>query len=223
MTKPLLQLTQVESLVGLPEAGMGFYLVDGELEGDKSPRLLVIAGDGYAIPVEHPKYFSIADLLDGEPVPDPASKQPINVSGLTTASLRTASLPSGYGPSAGAVPLLGTVSLTKNTLFYRFIGSAKDPRFAGSILAGWTLARDTYLTTASDQNYANTGFAAVGRYALPIPVPASHVFEYELQKGTQLAVGTVLPNFGQAGGGVEVKTLGTATVVTHNYVLRDDF
>jgi len=57
----------------------------------------------------------------------------------------------------------------------------------------------------------------VGRYALPIPVPASFVFEYELpgtmvlqggaSQPTVLQVGTVQPNFGQAGGGVEVKTI----------------
>lgn len=221
MEKPLLQLAQkrVQSLEGLPEAGMGFYVANGKIEGDNSVRLLIIAGDNYVIPAEHSEFFSIVDLLGGEPVPDAAYKQPIDVLELSTASLRnTTVLPSGYVHSAGAIPLLGTVSLTKNTVFYRFIGSSTDPRLSGS-----TLVKDTYMTTASDQHYANTGFAAVGRYALPIPVPASHVFEYELPTNTQLVVGTVLPNFGQAGGGVEVKTLRPVSVVASKYVPRDDF
>lgn len=66
------------------------------------------------------------------------------------------------------------------------------------------LSKGTYLTTALDKIYANTGFAVVGRYALPVPLPATYCIQYEVPKGTQLKAGTVAPNFGQAGGGVEV-------------------
>jgi len=55
-----------------------------------------------------------------------------------------------------------------------------------------------------DSRHADSGFGAVGRYALPIPLPASHVFQYELPQGTTIEVGTVGPNFGQSGGGVEI-------------------
>jgi hypothetical protein len=75
------------------------------------------------------------------------------------------------------------------------------------------LAKGTYLTTDRDRQYANTGFAVVGRYALPIPIPASNVFEYELPSGTTLAIGTVLPNYGQAGGGVEIRTIADVAAV----------
>jgi hypothetical protein len=92
-----------------------------------------------------------------------------------------ATLPPGYRPAVGAVPLLGSAILSVDTAFYRYTGSANDPR-----LAGGSLARDTYLTTELDKSYANTGFAAVGRYALPLPVPSSHVHVYVLPQGTTL-------------------------------------
>src|SRR3990170_4770099 len=73
-----------------------------------------------------------------------------------------------------------------------------DPRYycLDDVLAG------TPIPTERDN--ADSGFGAVGRYALPIPLPASHVFQYELPQGTTIEVGTVGPNFGQSGGGVEI-------------------
>jgi hypothetical protein len=49
-----------------------------------------------------------------------------------------------------------------------------------------------------------TGTEAVARYALPNPQPASNVFTGKPDKDTVIQKGTVAPDFGQPGGGVEV-------------------
>ena len=69
----------------------------------------------------------------------------------------------------------------------------------GSVLPG------TYATTENDARMAPSGLAAVGRYALPNPVPAVHRFLLVPPQPVQIFCGTVAPNFGQAGGGVEVR------------------
>lgn len=48
------------------------------------------------------------------------------------------------------------------------------------------------------------GLAAVGRYALPTRISAKEVFGIWPTAGTQILYGTVTPNYGLAGGGVEV-------------------
>jgi hypothetical protein len=121
-------------------------------------------------------------------------------SATTTAS--AAGLPPGFIATAGAVPLLGTIGVAANDKFFRFLTSASDHRYVGG-----KLIKDTYLTTPLDLDLVNSGFGVVGRYALPIPVAASHLIEYTFGSATTLNVGTVQPNFGQAGGGVEVKTI----------------
>ncbi len=109
----------------------------------------------------------------------------------------------------GAHPLLETITLVDPAKFYRYTSSSTDKRYAGS-----TLKADTYLTTVADKQFVNTGFGAVGRYALPLPVPASYENVYTIPAGTILNVGTVAPNYGQAGGGVEVKTISAVSGVT---------
>ena len=46
----------------------------------------------------------------------------------------------------------------------------------------------------------------------PLPIPASYEHRYTLPAGTELLVGTVAPNNGQAGGGVEVQTIDNVKV-----------
>lgn len=209
-----LRAADAAELTALPEVGMGFHILNATIEGELRPHTFVVVAarqlgsdvhDRYsgfiAVPISHPAYFSLDELLEGEPLrltEEPSVRSLVGISAMTTRSV--AGLPAGYAPVAGARPLLGSVTLSQSAVFYRYIGAAVDPRFSGG-----QLAKDTYLTTGLDQHYANTGFAAVGRYALPLPVPASHVIQYILPAGTLLLVGTATPSFGQAGGGVEVK------------------
>jgi hypothetical protein len=68
-----------------------------------------------------------------------------------------------------------------------------------------SITKDTYAAPASEAPFAQTGFAAVARFALPSLMPAC--FRYELQPiaGTPFECGAAVPLYGQSGGGVEVK------------------
>jgi hypothetical protein len=116
-------------------------------------------------------------------------------------AVQTSSLPTSAGPRA-ALPssLVKHVSLAARRVFHRFSAFNPDRRVdpaTGSFLAG------TYAAPASEIPFVPTGFTAVGRFALPNNLPASHHYEIEAPAGTSVDFGTVAPSFGQAGGGVE--------------------
>lgn len=83
--------------------------------------------------------------------------------------------------------------------YYRYSAYYRDKRLdsRGNFLPG------TYATTYPDMHFVPSGFAAVGRYALPNPASARFVFGVVTFDRPTL-IGTATPNFGQAGGGVEV-------------------
>jgi hypothetical protein len=62
----------------------------------------------------------------------------------------------------------------------------------------------TYGFPASELPFVPTGFAAVGRYALPDLPPACRRYEITPPAGYRLHCGAAVPLYGQAGGGVEV-------------------
>ncbi|MDA2933252.1 hypothetical protein MYX82_02800 [Acidobacteria bacterium AH-259-D05] len=184
-----------------PETGMGFQI----LESDQGH--IALFEDGTAIPFyDDEQHYCLTDVLEGQPVPSVrdsmggvSSQRSLPNRQVAIAALTGAGISPAYTGTAGAVPLVATYIISVDTAFYRYLRTSSDPRFvSGNLTAG------TYLTTNLDQTYSNSGFAAVGRYALPIPLPASHVLQYELPSGTTIQVGTVLPMFGQSGGGVEI-------------------
>jgi len=61
----------------------------------------------------------------------------------------------------------------------------------------------TYATTDSDHPLVTSGFAAVGRYALPNVLSAFYRYQIAAPKSTSVTTGTVAPAFTQFGGGVE--------------------
>lgn len=85
-------------------------------------------------------------------------------------------------------------------VFIRISAFRNDLRIApdGSLPSG------TYSTSYFDFTAVPNAFAAVGRYALPNPVPPVHLFEIRPPAGTPILVGTVRPFYRQAGGGTEV-------------------
>lgn len=220
MTKPLVQLDtdSLPKLEVLPESGMGYYVVRGRLGKESEERVYIISAR-FVVPVCHDSYFSLRDMVKGETFPSEIGETlTMTITGPVLRRARV-SPPPGYLPCAGALPLFGQTTLTGTTLFYRFGSAPSDPRFKGGNL----LLSGTYLTTANDHGYANTGFAAVGRYALPLPVPASHLFPYQLPPGTPLLIGTVPPNYGQAGGGVEVQLQSAAPATALRPLNLDDY
>lgn len=85
--------------------------------------------------------------------------------------------------------------------FVRFSAFSNDLRIGsdGSIRAG------TYATTLNDSRIVPSGLAAVGRYALPNPLPARYGFRFSAPANATIHCGVVRPRYGQAGGGVEVR------------------
>lgn len=191
----------LRDLEGGPSTGMNFHII-------QTPSgFLAVYQDGAALPLYTDLvFYCVDDLLAGVPVPTqrvtaPAfniqQNFPNRFSGVV-ALLRGAVSPA-YTGTAGAFPLIASHTLAIPTIFRRYLAIAPDSRFVGG-----QLRAGTYLTSQVDAAHADSGFGAVGRYALPIPLPVNHVVQYELPAGTTIEVGTVAPNFGQSGGGVEI-------------------
>jgi len=117
--------------------------------------------------------------------------------------------PPGYLPPApprpgyiyGHLPFSGVTQ--SGDVFYRCEHWATSRRVrvwstTNDILAG------TYGFPKSELNFVPTGFAAVGRYALPDLPPACRRYEITPPAGYTLQCGACVPLYGQAGGGVEV-------------------
>lgn len=89
----------------------------------------------------------------------------------------------------------------KGSVMYRYTMLRDDPRIGsnGEVSPG------TFATTSSDAAFVASGFGAVGRYALPALLPRCYKFKIVPPDGAPIKVGACQPNFGQAGGGVEVE------------------
>jgi hypothetical protein len=202
------------------ESGMDFAIVKADISSVSRDQLLVIRSNGVAAPFtilrEHEDIYTLFHMYEG--IPFPTEFEVVSLTNvmtikqfLPTAPLATvAALPPGYVPSRGARQLLGSITLSHPTRFFRFTSSNTDSR-----LSAGALSSGTYLTTFNDQQFVNSGFGAVGRFALPMPMPASYVHDYTFPSQTVLDVGTVSPQFGQSGGGVEVRTT-TGVFVSSN-------
>lgn len=210
MAKQLLQLPDdaIQILPQHPETGMGFYVIKGHFPKAYVDNVFIIAGDHYLVPLRHAEFFSVADLIEGRPLPRNAETAEGFVITSSSSSRHAASLPSGYKPTAECVPVFAAATLPEATVLGRYLGAETDPRLVDSRLVPGSI-----LTTRLNRNDVQTGFAATSRYGLPLPSPACHVFEYEIPSGTQVIIGTVLPCFGQVGGGIEIR-LTAATAVT---------
>jgi hypothetical protein len=205
----------IRSLVDLPETGMGFQLVEAVVLGITKPLLVLNAeraidiaeiglelGDDPSVILRNG--LRIIDTMNSGIVQTMfAAPQPHSFKLLGS----RISVPQIANPAAGGVlmvalpsSLVKHVSLPANRVFHRFSAFNPDRRVdptSGSLLPG------TYVAPESEIPFVPTGFTAVGRFALPNNLPASHHYVIEVPAGTSVDFGTVAPAFGQAGGGVE--------------------
>ena len=205
----------IRSLVDLPETGMGFQLVEAVVLGMTKPLLVLNAeraidiaeiglefGDDPSVILRNG--LRIIDTMNSGIVQTMfAAPQPHSFKLLGS----RISVPQIANPAAGGVlmvalpsSLVKHVSLPVNRVFHRFSAFNPDRRVdptSGSLLPG------TYVAPESEIPFVPTGFTAVGRFALPNNLPASHHYVIEAPAGTSVDFGTVAPAFGQAGGGVE--------------------
>jgi hypothetical protein len=91
-----------------------------------------------------------------------------------------------------------------DTLIYRWEAFPRSRRIDRTVYPP-TIADETYAAPASELPFAPTGFAAVGRFALPSLLPAIYRYEIQPELGTMMECGASVPLYGQSGGGVEVK------------------
>jgi hypothetical protein len=214
---PMVSLAEnsINELLALPETGMGFQLVEGSVLGARK-RMLVFnaieAIDLSDVGLEIGKDpamvlrngLRIIELLRiGAKTTLLSAPAPHNFVLLESriASVTPMAAPRGPAPTI-AMPssLVKHVTLTATRPFHRFSAFNPDRRIhpvTGRFLPG------TYGCPDSETPFVPTGFTAVGRFALPNNLPASHHYEIEAAIGTSIDFGTVAPAFGQAGGGVE--------------------
>jgi hypothetical protein len=108
-------------------------------------------------------------------------------------------------PLGGAYGHLPFTTVTKgNDVFYRF---EVLPRSTWISQSTGKISERTFAAPASELPFVPSGFAAVGRYALPKLPPYCWRWELQPVAGKEIAVGACVPLYGQAGGGVEVKFL----------------
>ncbi len=201
-------------LLALPETGMGFQFVEG-LSNSIRMQLLVfnseIAYDVTDLQLSD-EGSPATILLNGTRLIQ-GMRSAVEVDGTLGLSSITVAPPrvvGGGGPTAppsgpasSVAPPSGLVTsypLPASRMFYRFSAYNPDKRVNPS---NGDFAAGTYATTDSDHPLATSGFAAVGRYALPNVLSAFYRYQIEVPKGTNVTTGTVAPAFGQSGGGVE--------------------
>ena len=83
---------------------------------------------------------------------------------------------------------------TAGNVSWRLSAFANDKRITNNR----ELVKGSYVTTDADIEVVGSGFAAVGRYALPNPFPSVYAYAGEAT-GHPTRLGTVRPNFGPIG------------------------
>jgi hypothetical protein len=202
---------QREELLKLPETGMGFQLVEARLEGALR-RFLVwnatTALDLSFLDLQASDSPSVI-MANEERIIEAANREEMTLlmaPGPRSFRLLGTRVGSGPQPTTtariAATPssLVKHVTLTAPRAFHRFSAFNPDRRVdpkTGDFIPG------TYAVPESELPFIPTGFAAVGRCALPNTQPASHHYSLRAVVGTRVSFGTVAPAFGQSGGGVE--------------------
>ncbi len=213
-------------LLTQPETGMGYQIVDNNISDIKKIKIILnaeftidyndtldpvnfiwydqgVLGQFSPRPFHQPIIVDFERLESEELGSDTLRLEPT----VATNSLFTLNIsPTTYPPF--------TYLTRRGDEFYRLSAHRNDKRIRkdGSVAPG------TYGTTTNDLIVVPSGAAAVGRYALPSRIPATYLFKIIPDPGTPVYFGTVVPNFGLAGGGVEVffpngTATGTATLI----------
>jgi hypothetical protein len=223
--KLILKENSLKNIYKLEETGMDFWIINGKPELNIHSDIFVVRSNGIVVPIKSEEYYSIESMSKGISLPEESKEIEIDDSVslskksevIEKINVFLSTVPTGYTRSIGAHQLLGKITLSYPAKFYRYTSKKTDPKYSNG-----KIKSDTYLTTQSDQQYVNTGYGAVGRYSLLLPVPASYKHMYTIPKGTKMKVGTVAPNYGQSGGGVEVKTIRKIPNVKYEKTVRLD-
>jgi hypothetical protein len=195
------------ALLQLAESGPGFQVVNVSILGAAPKpfialyaRLLIDLGDYARFLSGNDAQNPLQGFVDLTDFAAHIFPRPTSIGSIPGIPTLVPGFPSPVAPWPVSPTLIRAIATTSPVALVRVSAMNPDPRISatGNLLPG------TYLTTNLDLTHVTSGLATVGRYALPIPFPASHVYSCIVPGGETLHIGTVRPNFGQAGGGVEV-------------------
>lgn len=192
-------------LIDKPESGLGYQVI--RYRGD----VLIIFNATIAIPLKElrARKFSAEEyaFLSGDPdIEVPHRFEALSLENrfeIEFSLFEQVDRSDTFGlslPETVVEPPEAAIPINTPQSYYRYSAYSLDRRvnpFTGNFEKG------TYATTYADMHFVPSGFAAVGRYALPNPASARYVFQIVTNDRPSL-MGTATPNFGQAGGGVEV-------------------
>lgn len=192
-------------LLNQPESGMGYQIVEATTFDNKIKRGIAYNAELFLFDEEPRltlKTTAFARLLNEAKISTGEIKSLHVVTNTASASPAFALRETATSYDKQATPAKDApIEKTKEKeVFKRFTAYENDHRITsdGRLLLG------TYATTEEDAKNAPTGKAAVARYALPNPKPASNKWTIKPHKDTLIQYGIVEPAFGQPGGGVEV-------------------
>jgi hypothetical protein len=200
-----LNLTLQCLLLNQHESGMGYQIVEATTFDNKIKRGIAYNAELLLFEEEPRRMFrtaTFAQLLNEAKISTEEIRSLQVVTNTASASpafvLREAA--SSYVRKAMPAKDAPIEKTKEKEVFKRFTAYEKDNRITsdGKLLPG------TYATTEEDAKKAPTGKAAVARYALPNPKPASNVWTIKPWKDTLIQYGIVEPANDQPGGGVEV-------------------
>ena len=200
-----------KSALAAPETGPG-YQVASRKTGGQGPRYLVFNGE-VAVPITEQAGTSdgfeddIEDVqLRWESDGFESYETFLNHPTAGAHPAHALAFPAAKAAPRGTLIVSTTTSATATTPVVRFTAYRNDRRVKPAVGGvGYDVAVDTYVMPEDDgTKYVSTGLGAVGRCALPNPFPASWYRWLDIPASTPVLVGTVRPNFGQAGGGVEI-------------------
>lgn len=193
---------QISRVLEFPETGMGFQILYQRGENENDPSLPILTNSEFIIQIQDnistPILTNFENLsLEFEQISDfdftnSFSQGRMNVA-FNNKYTKQPPPPPGQTP-----PFL---YVTRSGDEFRRLSAFRNDR---RILDDGTLLPGTYGTTVNDLTVVPSGIAAVGRYALPNRVAACYVYQIIPPPGTLVYFGTVTPNYGLCGGGVEV-------------------
>jgi hypothetical protein len=226
---PLMKLSdkQMHQFDEQPEAAMGLHVAQLHDSGSDAASVIFVLGGQVALIPDEDARRQISELLDKlwgrqeeyvtvdvqeefekwrsdlPAAPLLRGLQPVRPSSVAF----TLPLPSYVSPAPkppqhvyGHLPFTGRTG--RNDVFYR---CEPWPISRWVDQAKAEVKAHTYACPHSELPFFPTGFAAVGRYALPNLMPACYRWKLQPVPNTSLDCGTSVPLFGQAGGGVEVR------------------
>jgi len=202
------------AVLGVPETGMGYHFL--EIKDSDQSDLSIEDKEAFIISNSEAIYLSSRS----SPIVSSWKEQDLDIEELENdhkidlfqALQGTSTNYRQYHKFSDAESAL-RASLTKqsNVPSYAYVTRQGDEfrrlsafRNDNRVLSDGRLRPGSYGTTILDLESATSGVAAVGRYALPNRLAACYVFQIIPPPGTKVLFGTVTPNFGLCGGGVEV-------------------